>query len=142
LILAVLQYDPKKITLVIGGYIMEGFVEDEFIDVERDEDAYTKKVGVSGEVARIKNKNKAGKITVRLMQSSPSNDELSLLATLDEFADVGAVPILCRDDSGRALFASIFGWVKRFPKAIYRKDITGREWQIDTASLEVYLGGN
>lgn len=137
----VLTYDPKKFTLIVGGYIMTGFGPEDFVEVERDEDAYTKKVGVSGEVARVRNLNRAGVITLRLMQSSPSNDALSLLATLDEFADLGAVPILARDHSGRSLFTSVFGWVKRFPKTVWKKDVALWEWKIDTATLSIYMGG-
>lgn len=138
----VLQYDPADFTLVVGGYIIGGFADDEFVDVERDEDAYIKKVGVGGEVARMKNKNRSGRIIIRLMQSSPSNDALSLLAVLDEFGDFGAVPILARDHSGRSLFATPLGWIKKFPKAMWRKEVEIREWVLDTISLSIYVGGN
>jgi hypothetical protein len=138
----VLTYDPKKFSLAIGGYIMGGFADDDYVTVERDEDAYKKYVGVSGEVARVKNLNRAGHIVLRLMQSSDSNDALSLLAVLDEAADLGAVPVLARDHSGRSLFAAAFCWVKKFPKAVWKKDVALWEWSLDTTSLTVYTGGN
>lgn len=137
----VLQYDPKGFVLIVGGYIMGGFADNDFIEIERDEDAFTKRVGVSGEVSRIQNLNKAGRITIRLMQSSSSNDALSLLATLDEAGGFGAVPVLARDHNGRALFAAVFGWVKRLPKTVWKKDVAVWEWVIDTTTLSIYAGG-
>lgn len=138
----VYQFDPKKVNLTVGGYIMGGFDESSFIDVSRDEDGWIKKVGCSGEVARYKNSNRAGSVKIRIMQSSPSNDALSLLATLDEFGGFGAVPILARDQSGRSLFASPLAWVRKYPNVVWQKDVAAWEWVIDTVTLTFYLGGN
>ena len=137
----VLNYDPKKIQLIVGGYIIGGFVDDEFLEVERDVDAYTKYVGVGGETTRIKTTNRSGKLTIKLMQSSPSNDELSLLTELDEFGDAGAVPLLARDGNGSTLFTSVFCWVKRFPKVMWRREVQVYEWVLDTSSLSIFVGG-
>lgn len=139
----VLNYDPKQIHVIVGGSIIGGFAEDEFVEVERDVDSFTKYVGCGGEVARIKTTNRAGKITLRLMQSSPSNDELSLLAELDEtFLNAGAVPMLIRDQGGSTLFTSVFCWVRRFPKVIWKRNVEMREWVLDTASLITFVGGS
>lgn len=140
--MAVFTYDPKQFTMIVGGAIMSGFADDDFVEVERDEDAFSKKVGVDGEVTRAKTNNKAGKITIRLMQSSSSNDELSAFALLDEASNKGVVPVLARDASGRSVFASDSGWVRKFPKATYKKGVNVMEWVIDTGSLDIFEGGN
>lgn len=137
----VLTYDPKSVQLIVGGAIIGGFAADEFIDVEFDVDAYTKYVGCGGEVARIKSTNRAGKITVRLMQSSPSNDELSLLAELDAFANSGAVPFLLREKNGSTLFSAVFCWVRKLPKTSWRKEVEMREWTLDTSGMIAFVGG-
>lgn len=137
-----LQFDPKLFTVIIAGKIITGFADDDFIEVERDEDMWTKKVGVDGEVTRAKSNNKSGKVTIRLMQSSMSNDDLSTLALLDEAANTGAGALLCKDTSGRSVFASDSAWVKKFPKAGYKKGVNIMEWVIDTGVLNVYVGGN
>lgn len=137
----VFTYDPAAVHLTVGGLLIGGFAEDEFIEVERDADAYTKFVGAGGEVARIKNANRAGKVVVRLMMSSPSNDEFSALAELDEFADLGAVPILLRDQNGFTLWSSVYCWVKKLPKTVWKKDVEVREWTLDTGRLLGFVGG-
>lgn len=137
----VFTYDPKAVHLTVGGLLIGGFADDTFIEVERDADAYTKYVGVGGEVARIKNANRAGRVVVRLMQSSPSNDELSTLAELDEFGDFGAAPLLLKDGNGFTLWSSVFCWVKKLPKTVWKKDVEVREWTLDTSRLIGFVGG-
>lgn len=139
--MTIFSYDPKEVTLIVGAFHITGFAEDDFIDVERDEDAFTKKVGVSGEVGRMQNANITGHVIFSLMQSSISNDALSLLAALDQGQGVGAVPVTCRDLSGRSVFASPFAWVKKYPKAGWKKDVSNWVWTLDTAAMLIYMGG-
>ena len=140
--MSVLQFDPALFTVIIAGKIISGFADDDFIEIERDEDMWTKKVGVDGEVTRAKSNNRAGKVTIHLMQSSMSNDDLSTLALIDEASNAGVGVLLCKDQSGRSVFASDSCWVKKFPKANYKKGVNTVEWQIDTGVLVVYQGGN
>lgn len=137
-----LQYDPKLVSLIVGKFIMTGFADDDFIEVERDEDAFSKKTGVDGITTRAKNNNRAGKITFRLMQSSSSNDDLTSLVLDDENDMSGAVPVLCKDGSGRSVFSCDAAWVKKFPKYGLKKDVEIREWVIDCSALDTFIGGN
>lgn len=131
-------------TVVVGGFIILGFADGEAIRISRDDDAFYKTVGVSGEVARRLSLNTAGSLTISLMQSSISNDDLSTLTALDYATGglAGAVPVLVRDKSGRSVFASVFGWVKKLPDSVYASDVGIREWTIDCAALLESLGGN
>lgn len=138
----VLQYDPKAVSLIVGGHIITGFSDDDFIEVERSEDAYSKKTGVDGITTRARNNDRTGKLTIRLMQSSSSNDDLSNLALLDEKDNSGAVPVLAKDTLGRTVFSSEAGWVMKFPKTGYKKDVASWEWIIETTALDVFIGGN
>lgn len=140
--MSVITYDPKQVSLIIGGNIITGFSDDDFIEVERDEDAFSKKTGVDGITTRAKNNVKTGHVILRLMQSSSSNDALSNLARQDENTSSGAVAILCKDGSGRSKFSSDSGWVKKFPKVSWKKDVQVYEWTIDCTSLDIFVGGN
>lgn len=130
--------------MVVGGFIISGFAEDEVIKIARDDDAFIKTVGVSGEVARRTNFNQSGMITITLMQSSASNDDLSALASVDYATRgiAGAVPVIMKDQSGRSLFVSPFGWVKKFPDSSFAKNPGSREWIIDCSTLLISIGGN
>jgi hypothetical protein len=139
--MTVFSFDPKQVTLVIGGFLIGGFADDDFISIKRDQDGWAKKVGVSGEIGRVQNLDISGSITIRLLQSSESNDALSTLAALDESQGIAATYSLCRDKNGRSVFASPFVWVKKYPDVQYKKDVAILEWVLDTAQLLIYVGG-
>lgn len=142
----VLTYDPRQVQLIVGGQIGSGFADDSMIEVERDEDAYVKKVGADGSVTRGRIADRTGKIRVYLMQSSSFNSVLSGFAIADETSNTGAVPCLGRDGSGSAtsptVFATDFGWVKKFPKLVLKKGVEVWMWEIDTGNLEIFAGNN
>lgn len=138
----VLTYDPSQFSMIVGAQIASGFADDTMIEVERDEDAYSKKVGTDGEVTRGKNNNRTGKVRIYLMQSSGFNDYLTSLALLDEASNSGGVPVLAKDTSGRSAFATDFAWVKKFPKAVFKKGVEVWMWEMDCGNITIFMGGN
>lgn len=138
----VFTYDPKQVSLIVGGKIIQGFSDGTFIVAERDEAAFTKKIGVDGEGTRAKSNNKGGKITITLMQSSPSNDDLSAFAAADELSNTGAVPAYLKDNSGRTLVSSLTAWVQKYPNSEFAKEVSTRVWILDTDEIDIFVGGN
>lgn len=135
-------FDPKNVSVIIGGQIIGGFTDGTFIAVERDEDMYTKKVGVDGIGTRAKTNNFGGKITITLHQSSPSNDVLEGYAISDELSNAGAVPALIRDNQGTTLCTALTCWVKKQPVADFGKEVLNRVWVLDSDAILMFVGGN
>ena len=134
-------YDPSEITFTFGGFALTGFAEGSFITVEYDEDSFTLDVGTDGEGARNKNANRAGKFTVKLMQTSSSNDILSSFYRADRLSNSGIAPAMCKDNLGRSLHMAESAWVEKSPSADYAKESGVREWVIRTHHLEDFVGG-
>lgn len=135
-------YDPKQVAVIVGGKIMAGFADGSFVKVERNEQAFNLKVGVDGEGTRAKSNNLSGKVTITLMQSSDSNDDLSGFAAADELSNTGAVPMLIKDASGRSLFSAVTAWVQKYSDAEFAKEAMTRAWVLETDELLVFEGGN
>lgn len=135
-------FDPKQTSMIVGGKIISGFSDGSYITAERNEQAFNLKVGVDGEGTRAKNNNRSGKITIELMQSSPSNDDLSGFALADEAGNTGAVPVLLKDGSGRTVAACVTGWVQKLANATFAKEVSTRSWVIETDNLNLFIGGN
>lgn len=138
----VFTYDPKQVSCIVGGQIGQGFSDGSFIKVERNEDAFTLKVGVDGEGTRAKSNNKSGKITITLMQSSSFNDTLSAFAAADELSNTGAVPFFLKDNSGRTLCTALTCWVKKYADSEFAKEVSTRVWTLETDDITVFVGGN
>lgn len=135
-------YDPKQVAVIIGGKIMRGFADGTFVKVERNEQGFNLKVGVDGEGTRAKSNNRSGKITITLMQSSDSNDDLSAFAAADELSNTGAVPVLIKDASGSSLFSAVTAWVQKYADAEYAKEAGPRTWVLESDEILMFEGGN
>jgi len=140
--MAVRTYDPKQVLVIIGGIPMGGFADGAFVTVERTSDTFTKVSGADGIISRAKTNDRSGSLKFTIAQTSPSNDVLTGIAIADELTSDGVVPVLIKDNSGRSIFISAFGWVKKPPASEFAKDITNREWTMDLADLDVFVGGN
>ncbi len=137
-------YDSDRVTVEIGPIIVDGFARGEQVRVERDADAFTRYVGNQGHVCWSKTGNKCLNITLMLMQGSAANDAMSVLLAGDELAPNGAgiVPCFVRDRSGRSIHGSAFARIVRWPAASYGDESGTREWLIQTADAEHFVGGN
>ena len=140
--MTVKTYDPKAVQIIVGGNQISGFADGEFINVERDEDMFTKVTGADGEVSRAKSNNKMGTMTLTLLGTSASNDILSAFAQADELSNSGVVPIYIKDSLGTTILFSAEGWVKKMPAFTASKEITDRAWVFDLAVVDVFIGSN
>jgi hypothetical protein len=140
--MAVKNYDPKLITLICGPKIISGYIDGTFVVAERNEQAFNLKVGVDGEGCRARSRNRSGKITFTLLQSSTSNDDLSDFAVLDEATGGGTFPFLGKDADGTTLLQATTAWVQKFANVEYGKEPAGRVWVIETDELLMFVGGN
>jgi hypothetical protein len=137
-------YDPTKMTVVVGGVILSGFSDGDYITAKRDEDLYMKRVGADGHVARARNGNKSGTIEIKLLQSSPAVNELSALLALDNFLFDGdiLVPIaIVSPGTGAEVVASTQSWLKTPPEIVFGKEVNDRTFVFDCTDLRLSLAG-
>jgi hypothetical protein len=134
-------YDPAKVLFSFAGIPVTGYAPDTFLEVERDEEAYTKQVGAAGEVVRTRNNNRGGKVTVTLMADSQTNDLLSAIAVADELTGVGVGALLGEEANGTLLFNAANAWVQKMPRVERAKEAGTVQWVFDCAELYVFVGG-
>jgi len=135
-------YDPKDYSLIVGGHIVSGFADGTFMTAARNNDTWTQAVGADGEGARAKSNDKSGTVVLTLMQSSSSNSVLSGFHTADELNNDGQIPVLIKDNNGDTVIAAATAWVRKPSDVELSKEITNREWTIETDKLEMLVGGN
>lgn len=137
-------YDPDRVSVIVGAAPIEGWQDGEFVTIEMSSPMFTDVVGVDGQVTRSKVMNRTATVTVKIMQSSKSNDILSGLLNADLAAPNGAgvVPFYMRDRSGRSLYTGVRCWVSEWPTVTMDRGALVREWKIRVADMEMFLGGN
>ena len=135
--MAVALYSADQVNIVWGPIKFDGFGPDTFVKVERNEDSFTPKVGADGEVARTRNLNRTGKVTVTLMQTSSTNPLLQAAIIADEATANGVAifPLMVKDNSGNALWSAKEAWLTRPASTEGAREVGTREWVLECAQL-------
>lgn len=162
-------YDPTKVIVTVGPYVIAGFAEGSLVKAERNVDAYKLTVGGKGDASvRFKSADRSGRITLTLLQSSGSNGQLTSLALLDENGNPlqglagllnlipviggvlsaiasapveGKAPVLVKDLNGAPLWEAEDAWILRAPGASWDETVKERTWILETANLSYLEGG-
>jgi hypothetical protein len=140
--MAVKSYNPADVSVIFAGIPIEGYADGTFLVAARDNQSFTKMVGSDGEGARAKSNDAGGTITLTLMQTSISNDALSAQMALDEASGDGVGPLLIKDGSGRTLIVAESAWIQKPADAEFGREISNREWVIETDNMQIFDGGN
>lgn len=137
-------YDPGSVFVSLAGIPISGWADGEFITIENDSDDFEDVVGTDGEVTRSKSNDNRATVTIKLMQSSASNDLLSALRLLDKNSSNGAGvgPFMLRDGSGRSLEIAEKAWIAKGPNRSFDKTAGSREWKIRCAAIISGVAGN
>ena len=136
-------YSPDKVSINVAGHIITGYTETSFVDIEFSNDRITMEKGADGEVARVINSDDSAIITIRLQQTSSSNDVLSALFDADLISSSGAFPINVTDTSGSSSFTCDAAWITQYPTTTFSDGVEQREWNIQCGSLKLaHVGGN
>lgn len=135
-------FDFKKLNVIFGVAQITGFAEGDALEVDEENDAFNSASGADGYVDRVKNSSNFLTITMRLRQTSPTNQVLSALHAADRAAST-PLPLLIKDRSGTTLISAAHAWITKFPKSSFGNETKEREWVIKTGSQYIVnIGGN
>ncbi len=136
-------YNAGKVVVTVGGVIVSGFDDGDFVSASYEGDRATPKVGADGEVGLSINPSRLGTITITLSATSAANDLLSGLANLGNFGlFTSAFPIGVADLSGRTVIAGTKCWLQTSPEVSFGTEVGSREWVFGVADLILSVGGN
>ncbi len=135
-------YDPEEYTISFGPIILKGFFEGEMLRIERDTDAFVDVIGTDGEVVRSKTNDHRATATAILMQTSLTNDALSVQYNLDISSPAGAgvLPFLVRDRQGTTVILAEKAWIARTPNLVLDRQATAREWKFRLGKIKEHHG--
>jgi hypothetical protein len=133
-------FDVNKFIVVFGAFSIEGYAKDSMIDVAFKENRINSDQGVDGEVTRVITGKKLATITIKLMQSSLSNDMLSSIFNADTLGNI-PLPLIIKDLKGTTVFSAVAAWIEKYSDCTFGSDAQIREWSI-AAPLDAWIGGN
>ena len=135
-------YDPLDSVFVWDDHEFVAFMDGQMVTVEHSVDLSSMHVGAQGYTTVVGSADLTGLYTVRLSQSSPSNDYLS--AAVAEFYETKQLRIasaLLRRLGSDERAAGQQAWVVGTPTIVHAAGVEGREWKIATSSLRLFAGG-
>lgn len=136
------NYSPDFVDVIFKGITITGFAEGTFVDVEREVDTFTKKVGSLGDVARTRSLNKSGKITITLMDTHPINDILATVISSDEQDGLSYGPFTLKDRSGNSIVRATEAWCMKVPKLTKAQATGNVVYVFEAASIFIAHGGS
>lgn len=134
------NYDPARVVVIFRGLQLLGPMDGTFISAERTEDGFMTQVGAAGDVTRVRSRDKTGSVTVTLQAASPSNEDLSAVYAEDEAFGTGYGPLMVKDLNGTTLISAEKAWIKKLPNVEFADEASSREWILDCAELEMFVG--
>jgi hypothetical protein len=128
--------------VIFNGIPIEGFAEDDFIEIDFDSDGYQDQIGADGHVVRYKSSDQRATVTFTLMSTSPSNKLLSTMYNADIKSPngIGVGPLLIRNTQGDTVFMGTQAWIQKMPKTVLGQKLGDKEWKIRVAKLEAVVG--
>ena len=137
-------YDPDQVSVSLGPIPITGWADGEFVTIEPETGAFADVCGTDGEVTRSKSNDGRATVTIKLMQSSPTNALLQTLHNLDKNTPggVGVGPFMLRDKQGTMLEIAEKAWIQKRPTGSWDRTAKERAWEIRCANLISTGGGN
>lgn len=132
--------DPKEVTVMVAGNVLEGFAEDKIV-VTREANQSEDEIGADGDVARRVTNDRRGTFVITLLQTSRSNLILSGLARADELSGNGIFPVVIKDNRGLDLHIGASCWIQKMPDSAYGAAINTRAWSIRAGNMNMFVGG-
>jgi hypothetical protein len=125
-------FDFKKVSTIVDGIIITGWMDGEVISVEKNEDDVIPHVGAGGDVTYAESADKTGTITLTLKQTSSSLPHLQELRKSKRLFPIQILDVNSRAYKTGGTEAKIL----KMPPRTYGSEVQGVEVQIHVAKLK------
>lgn len=129
--MATTTYDFKKVSVIVDGVFIVGFMDGEPIQVEKNEDDITPHVGAGGDVTYAESADQTGTITLTLKQTSAS---LPFLQRLRKSKRIFPIQIVDSNTNTYRVSGSE-ARIMKMPNRSWGNEVQGVEVQIHVADL-------
>lgn len=136
-------YAPSEVRVLIAGlYSITGFAEGGSISISKITSPSSSSFGLNGSVERVQTSDRRYRIELPLMSTSPSNDLLNAMFSIDQASGRLLLPVHVEDGSGTSQFTALESWITEIPSMTFTDGIETRTWVLECDSGVYGLGGN
>jgi len=134
--------DPNQHIITFGAITMSAFAEGTYVKITGSGDKFTKRKGADGTIDRKNNQARDYGIELTLMQTSVTNDLLSLALAADMLNNTGIAEFSIVDLQGTSTFFAAKAWIAKDPDDEGADTLGNRVWRFDTGVAVKHTGGN
>lgn len=136
-------YSPTDVIVSIAGmHTVTGYADGTFIRILKEAKPFEKQRAMNGEISRIYNDDDVFRVELTIMQSSGTNNILSMLYNVDIATRVGKFPLFIKDGRGQTTFLSATTWIEQLPEVIFSNGLETRTWIFGCTDATIMIGGN
>jgi hypothetical protein len=126
------NFSFKNVSAIFGPILFEGFAEgDDVIVIESTQDQFSMVVGAQGDVIRTQTSDNSCTCTIKLLQTSNTNEELTVKYIADRRTGLITEPLLITDRESGEVYSINNAWIKRFPTVTRGQNPNSMDWIFD-----------
>jgi len=122
-------YSFSNVNAIFGILELQGFAEgDDVVVIEPEADQFNDLAGAKGDVVRSQTNDNRCTVTVKLLQNSGSNKELTVIYNADKELGTGVNPLVIEDKETGETYVINNAWIKKYPTVSRGQGINAMEW--------------
>ena len=137
---SVLTYSPSDVIITLSGYQLGGVLS---MELSWNSRPYTTHRGIRNVHTRVYNPSMPATLRVQIMQTSITNDVLSIILDEDRIGKSARLELPIKDASGKTFYQASQCYIPAYPNIRYSKGFETREWEIEILDLTaINIAGN
>jgi len=130
------SYSFSNVNVIFGVLELQEFAEgDDVVTATPDKEQFSDMAGAKGDVTRSQTNDNRATIVIKLLQTSSSNKDLTLLYTADRATGAGVFPLVIQDKEAGETFICKNAWVQKYPDVKRGQAPNVMEWTFRTDSF-------
>lgn len=123
------NYSFSNVAVIFGILELKGFAKgDDVVTIELETDQFIDIAGAKGDVVRSQSNDNRCTVTVKLLQTSLSNKELTPIYILDKETGVGVYPLVIEDKETKETYVINNAWIQKYPGVTRGQGINTMDW--------------
>ena len=123
------NFSFQNVNVIFGILELTGFADgDDVVVIEYEADQFVDMAGAKGDVVRSQTNDNRCTVTIKLLQNSLSNAELTAIFNTDRLSGAGVLPMVINDKETGEAYVINNSWIQKFPTVTRGQGVNSMDW--------------
>jgi hypothetical protein len=119
----------SNVNVIFGILQLEGYADgDDVVVIDMETDQFNDLAGAKGDVVRSQSNDNRCTVTVKLLQNSGSNVELTAAYNIDRASGSGVYPMIIEDKETGETYVINNAWIQKYPTVNRGQNVNSMDW--------------